>query len=116
MEENNGCIILKKKEYQELLERAKELNIHVSFYHGVDIVSNNLTLGPSLVAQIKRLISLIYDISYRAYMRDKGNKLSFDLREIVRIQTIYKLANLSRRERNELLEKYKDCTVYEQES
>jgi hypothetical protein len=69
MEENNGCVILKKKEYNDLMKKA---NCNKPDYINVELtlddfdsplikVDSSIVLGERLVKQIKRITFLIVD-------------------------------------------------------
>ena len=98
MEDNGKCIILKRKEYDELVAKAnsnKPDYIHVTLYpcNYYDRISSNLIFSNKLNNQLRRMIKLLL------------NKI--DSRQEETKRTICEeLARMSRRERRKFLKQY----------
>ncbi len=98
MEDNDKCIILKKKEYKELLEKANgnkpdyiDICLYASRYD--DRVVSNLDFSNKLSLQIRRLVKLL-EIKIRRREDD------------IRKEAYEFLANLTWRERRKFLKQY----------
>jgi protocatechuate 3,4-dioxygenase beta subunit len=98
MEDNGKCIILKKKEYKELLEKANgnkpdhiEICLYASRYD--DRVMSNLDFSNKLSLQIRRLIRSL---------ENKTRKREDDVKK----EAYEFLANLTWRERRKFLKQY----------
>ena len=98
MEDNDKCIILKRKEYYDLVAKAESKKpdyINICLYTNChkDRISSNLVFSDKLSIQLFRII------------RQLQNKINS--REIEIIETAYKkIANMSRRERRKFLKQY----------
>lgn len=98
MEDNGKCIILKRKEYKELLEKANrnkpdyiEICLYASRYD--DRVVSNLDFSNKLSLQLRRLTK-----SLENKMRKRDDDIKKEAYEF--------LANLTWRERRKLLKRY----------
>ena len=98
MEDNDKCIILKKNEYKELLEKANEnkpdyidICLYASRYD--DRVVSNLDFSNKLSLQLRRLIK-----SLENKMRKRDDDIKKEAYEF--------LANLTWRERRKFLKQY----------
>lgn len=98
MEDNDKCIILKKNEYKELLEKANgnepdyiEICLYASRYD--DRVVSSLDFSNKLNSQIRRLVKSL---------ENKMRKREDDIRK----EAYEFLANLTWRERRKFLKRY----------
>ena len=98
MEDDDKCIILKKKEYKELLEKASDnkpdyidICLYASRYD--DRVVSSLDFSNKLNSQIRRLVK-----SLENKMRKREDDIKKEAYEF--------LANLTWRERRKLLKRY----------
>lgn len=133
-EENTNCVILKKKEYQELLERANtnspviEIELDKSFntthtyysggtFHSV-VLKNEVTSTINLSEPLKKQIQNIIDLfnqslnkKFEKYKEENFDKKFEEYKEEIeryeRTKTLEELANMSFFERMKLLKQYK---------
>ena len=98
MEDNGKCIILKRKEYDELVAKANSnkpdyIEVTLDLCNYYDRISSNLIFSDKLNNQLRGMVKLVLD------------KIDSKQEEIMK--TAYgEIANMSRRERRKFLKQY----------
>lgn len=110
MEENNGCVLIKKRDYESLKEKArrtepKKIGCIVetitagSFEHVHYTVRSNIDLDSGVRGQILRIYSKVMDRFKMELEHVQAN---------VKKKLLFDLANMSRKERRRFLKQYKN--------
>ena len=98
MEDNGKCIILKRKEYNELVAKANSnkpdhIEVTLDLYNYYDRIRSNLIFSDKLSSQLNNLTRLLIDKLY---------KYQGQIEEDV----CRKIARMPRRERRKFLKQY----------
>lgn len=105
--ENNKCIILKRKEYDDLVAKAEGkkpdvINIYFGYGFNNNRIISSIDLSEKIYSQINRIIDLVLDV-----IRKNTEQNNSFIENQTRIETYKELANMSWIKRRKILKKYR---------